>query len=167
MKAYDGEHRQEVRTPDWVWRCLFKTYGKDLDKPLIDICPIDPKFDALKSSWKDMLTYKGVKDAMIYCNPPYEDIEPWIHKAVSEYKKHGLETVFLVPSATQSIRFHDVCKNHASTILFIKGYVPFIGYEKGMPMSSMFLFIGERVRGACNPEFDYFDPKVDTSFNWV
>lgn len=59
--------------------------------------------DGLKHSWQG---------EVVWCNPPYSDIETWLRKALSEYAT----TVFLLPASTDVGWFHDLV-------------VPFTKYE--------------------------------------
>lgn len=143
MERLHAEHEQVVSSPKWVWTFLKKKYAC-----LYDVCPVNPKFDALKSRWLDYLKLHKLSKEKVwfYCNPPYErgSIEQWLEKAIKELKKDGVRTVFLIPSATQTVRFHEQVMPYAKSIIFIQQYISFQGYEGRNPHAMMFVEIDKR-----------------------
>ena len=63
---------------------------------------------------------------IVFCNPPYSDITPWVKKAWHHWKKKEATTVLLIPARTDQNWFHDYIWGYAEDIRFIKGRVPFI-----------------------------------------
>lgn len=57
-----------------------------------------------------------------FVNPPYDDIESWLKKAVEEQPK---QSVFLLPVRTCTHYFHNIILKHAKTIRFIRGRLRF------------------------------------------
>lgn len=62
----------KVETPDWLMRMIEIAW-----EPTLDPCPIDYKEgdpSGLNMDWNFQI---------VYCNPPYSDILPWVEKATS------------------------------------------------------------------------------------
>ncbi len=67
-----------------------------------------------------------------FCNPPYEDLSPWFHKAHEE-AVGGFTSVFLVPTfnGDKWARFPFIW---AREIVFIEGRINFIKESDGLPL---------------------------------
>ena len=125
MKQHFNRHKSEVDL--WTPRDLFRTlelrHGPfDMDVAASAenaLCPmyIDKNRDALSDSveW-------GVNS---WCNPPYDDIGPWVAKAV-RHARAGGTTVMLLPSRTCTKWFQLAFEN-AQAVEFISGRLNFGG----------------------------------------
>lgn len=80
--------------------------------------------DGLSQSWEGVL----------WCNPPYSNIEPWVCKAY-EAALNGCTVVCLLPAWTDRGWFHKYC-THAE-IRFIKGRITFGGANNSATFASM------------------------------
>ena len=98
------------RTPPEVYDLL-----NDEFKFTLDPCPIGGS-GGLTRSWKG---------EVVYCNPPYSDITPWVKKARYHWKEKETTTVLLIPARTDQNWFHDYVYGNAE-LRFIKGRVGFI-----------------------------------------
>lgn len=60
-----------------------------------DPCPLRCKdFDGLQISW----------EGVIFCNPPYSNIEPWLLKGIEEIEKGNCKKVlYLIPAYTSTL----------------------------------------------------------------
>lgn len=112
--------RTDWKTPRAVYQVLHSEFRFDHDP-----CPSNPQQDGLKSSW-------GLSN---FVNPPYgRQLPQWIKKGVQEWKK-GKTVVFLIPSRTDTIWWHDYCMK-ANEIRFIKGRLKFDDQENSAPFPS-------------------------------
>ena len=69
-----------------------------------------------------------------FCNPPYSDLKTWLKKGYEESLK-GKTVVFLIPSRTDTIAWHDYVMK-AKEIRFIKGRLKFGGSKNSAPFPS-------------------------------
>ena len=75
-------------------------------------------------------------------NPPYgREIGKWVKKAYEESRK-GCTVVCLLPSRTDTRRFHDYIYGKAE-IRFIKGRLKFGGCKNSAPFPSMIVVFRE------------------------
>lgn len=77
---------QFAETPTEVMVELVKEFGL-----LNDVCPRDPQRNGLEEDWQ----------RVNYMNPPYNQMEAWLTKAVVEWKKEKT-VVCLLPARTVS-----------------------------------------------------------------
>lgn len=85
--------------------------------------------DGLKQPWR----------GRVFVNPPYSKPEPWVKKAIDEYRTrrsvNPVEEVFLLlPAATDVGWFHDLILPYCN-VRFIKGRLRFLGWQ-GTPIGS-------------------------------
>lgn len=129
MLGRDGiEASDDWKTPDWLYNKLDDIFNFDFDP-----CPLNADFDGLSIEW-------GKSN---FVNPPYNRIlkPKFIQKAFEEWKKNKT-CVLLIPSATDTVQFHDlilpesrVCsfdtwdERGDKVILFYKGRIPFEGFN--------------------------------------
>lgn len=112
--------RLNWKTPKVVYQILDAEFSFDFDP-----CPNNPKFNGLEISW-------GQGN---FVNPPYgKEIGKWFDKGWREYQK-GKTVVFLVPSRTDTIWWHQYCMK-ASEIRFIKGRLKFDDQKNSAPFPS-------------------------------
>lgn len=63
----------------------------------------------------------------VWCNPPYNDISPWVDKAICQLQEGNILTcTFLVPASTCTYWFEKLW-SHAKQIIFISGRLKFEG----------------------------------------
>lgn len=89
----------------------------------------------------------------VFCNPPYSSRtksnpgqDAWVRKCWEESKKPGTTVVALLPSRTDTARFHDYILGKAE-IRFIRGRVRFIDHGKpaGTPLFGSIICIWRSV----------------------
>lgn len=68
-----------------------------------------------------------------WCNPPYDNIKPWVEKAIQQHKK-GKTIVMLVPADT-SVQWFKSAFNSCNEVRFISGRLSFINAETQKPVS--------------------------------
>lgn len=108
--------------------------------------------DGLTHSWSD--DYPGGTG---WLNPPYDDIDPWVEKAIDEATK-GFSTVMLIPTPNGDAR--DALLLTAPTeITYIVGRVGYIRPNgtvvKGNPRGSAFFYFGAHRLGGMKPDWIY------------
>jgi len=120
LKGLFTSWRSDWRTPEKLYQELDKEFHFDFDP-----CPSNHTFDGLKISW-------GKRN---FVNPPYgRQIGLWIKKGYEEYRK-GKIIVFLIPSRTDTIWWHDFIMK-ANEIRFIEGRLKFSEYHNSAPFPS-------------------------------
>jgi site-specific DNA-methyltransferase (adenine-specific) len=120
MNVHFSSQRLDWQTPRAVYDALDREFGFDFDP-----CPHNPDFDGLSISW----------GASNFCNPPYgREIGKWLKKG---YQQHvlGKQVVFLIPSRTDTIWWHEYCMQ-ATEIRFIKGRLKFDEHKNSAPFPS-------------------------------
>lgn len=106
---------QAGRTPDALMEHLTAEFSFDFDP-----CPENPGFDGLSIEW----------GATNYVNPPYNDIAPWVTKALAERDRIGATSVFLVPFRPHTKYFRDLILPNACEIRFFRHKFAFKGYKQ-------------------------------------
>jgi hypothetical protein len=112
-----GARKQIVRTPYWVYDVIREYFNATWFDP----CPVNPTFDGLEIPW----------EAFNYVNPPYNNISPFIEKAITETKR-GNVSLFLVPLRMDSAWMVQHIWGHYE-IIPIRGRITFEGYKRSMP----------------------------------
>jgi site-specific DNA-methyltransferase (adenine-specific) len=83
--------------------------------------------DGLRRSWGGEI---------VFCNPPYSNINEWVKKAYNESLKPKTTIVLLIPARTDTKFFHKYIY-HRSEIRFIRGRVHFSNSKQPAPFPSM------------------------------
>ena len=135
---------QAGRTPDDLLEHLTAEFDFDFDP-----CPQNPDFDGLSVDW-------GSRN---YVNPPYNDIGPWVSKALAERDKIGATSVFLIPFRPHTKYFRDLILPNASEIRFFRHKFAFKGYKRAAIAVSLTIFrpTSSRAReltDACDSRFN-------------
>lgn len=125
-----GVGSQCVQTPMWMWLQFQYTFGE-----LEDVCPIDPQHDAL-----DTETYTW--PARAYCNPPYNNIEPFMYRACMEWHHSSKRTVFLVPGRSNAQWYIRYVHALSCTVWPVKGNVRFHGHNSHLPENMVVIYVG-------------------------
>ena len=120
FKGLFSSWRSDWRTPESVYKQLDGEFNFDFDP-----CPSNPDFNGLEIDW-------GERN---FVNPPYgRQIGLWIKKGYQEAEK-GKLVVFLIPSRTDTIWWHDFIMK-AKEIRFIEGRLKFSNYHNSAPFPS-------------------------------
>jgi hypothetical protein len=108
------------QTPDRIYNELNREFIFTYDP-----CPSHPKEDGLMVEWGESN----------FVNPPHgRQIGAWIKKGYEESQK-GKIVVFLIPSRTDTVWWHDYVMK-ASEIRFIRGRLRFKGAKGNAPFPS-------------------------------
>ncbi len=129
-------------TDDWatnpnVYARLHALYGPfDLDpcgslkSPQLCQKQYTVEDDGLKQPWF----------GMVYCNPPYSQIQKWVEKALSEiYAGTAVSVTFLVPARTDTKWFDLLFCN--AQITFVNGRLRFGDQKNSAPFPSLVLHL--------------------------
>ena len=125
---------QYAQTPDEVLAFVRQTIG-----PFYDPCPANPTENGLKVSWHR-------RKRAVYINPPYNNLSPWLAKAVEE-SRLGCTVMALLPARTSPFWFHKYCMK-ARLIYWACGGIIFKGYRRRSPFGCMFVVFQP---GYCGP----------------
>lgn len=110
----------------WTLANLISEFKLTLDPCAIDAARsccknfFTPEQDGLKQEWNENFFF----------NPPYDNVEDWLLKAIQSCEKYKVIGVGLLPSYTGEWWFHEYILPFA-TIRWIKGRVKF--WENGEP----------------------------------
>lgn len=120
---------QEYGTPQALFDELDAEFGFTLDVAASDAnakCPLyfTAESDGLSRSWRG---------ERIFCNPPYNNIAPWIEKAIREEPDVA---VFVVPARTHTHWFHEMVLDR-SEIRWIRKKLRFEGAPYNAPEPTM------------------------------
>ena len=123
-----GPDSDEWETPDWLFRALDTEFGFTLD-------PCATKDNAKCPVWfgKDIDGLHTLWDhSRIFVNPPYSNIEAWVHKAINEQCEC---TVMLLPVRTDNNWFGVLANAVSDEIRFYRKRIKFLenGIEMGSP----------------------------------
>lgn len=87
--------------------------------------------DGLSERWK----------SLNWCNPPYNECEKWVKKAVFEQEKRGHSTVMLIPARPETKYWHNYildenggCNRPGVTVKFLRKGDRFINPDTGERM---------------------------------
>ncbi|EBW7358890.1 phage N-6-adenine-methyltransferase [Salmonella enterica subsp. enterica serovar Ibadan] len=154
MRGYNGSNTPERirnlwRTPQPIYDNLDRKYhfvgdvAASADNHLHENYLTEQE-DALTVDWS-----KRFGTGFKWCNPPYDNIGPWIEKAASESS-----TVMLVPSDT-SVRWAKRAYDTASEIQLVCGRIAFTRADTGEPQGgnnkgSMIIVWNPLHEGPCN-----------------
>jgi len=132
-RLHARQQNDSVPTPDTVFAPLDELFQFNYDP-----CPLNGALnpavpDALASRW----------GSMVFCNPPYSNIAPWVRKASEELCLHGTRSVFLIPGHTEVHYWGDYVFPYASEIWFSVTGVIFPGYRMKMPMAMAIVLYGD------------------------
>lgn len=109
-------------TPTSIYSQLDKEFRFDFDP-----CPLQSRQSGLLDNWR----------GNVFCNPPYSQISCFIKRGLFYLSKRECGVlVFLLPSRTDTIWFHDYCLK-ADEIRFIKGRLKFGDAKNSAPFPSM------------------------------
>jgi site-specific DNA-methyltransferase (adenine-specific) len=116
MKNRNLEHKDDWKTPDWLYDELNNEFNFDFDP-----CPLNHDI----SKWSGLDIDWGKCN---YINPPYSRKlkDAFVKKAIDESKK-GKTCVMLLPVSTSTVLFHDFILPNKKEIRFLKGRVKFEG----------------------------------------
>jgi len=114
------------RTPRWLFDYLNAEFGPfTLDAAASDENHLCDKYYTEQNSGLDN-EWNGI----VFCNPPYSDISPWVKKAGGEAGR----ILLLLPSRTGMAWFQD-CLSFASVCFVTGGRIKFIDPTGGKRMS--------------------------------
>lgn len=145
-KQKPGQSEQVVCTPTWFLESAKKKLGItqwdwDLaashDNAVADDFYTE-KDDALIQEWP-------TNGGWNWCNPPYEDIEPWV-KYASFQSLRGSQTAMLVPASVGSNWWRDWVDQDAY-VLFLNGRLTFEGHTSPYPKDLALLLYSKAFMG--------------------
>lgn len=98
--------------------------------------------DGLLEDWRAVI---GARPGLVFVNPPYSNVTPWIRKAASEAAR-GVPVVTLLPADTSTRWFHgDLVGRagyHADAILYYRRRVKFLGANGSPKFPSLLAYWG-------------------------
>lgn len=128
------EHRDSWRTPPELFAGINAEFRFSGDVAASAANALHQRYlteqqDALQVNW---LQHFG--SGILWCNPPYSNITPWVEKANHECDK-GIGTVMLVPADT-SVGWFNMARQACTEVRFITGgRLSFIRADTGKPVN--------------------------------
>lgn len=146
MNSYTPEEfRNLYETPPWLFNYLHNLHRFDIDLACnLENCKLDNGIyfdcglDALQLNWHNM-GHRG------FCNPPYDDIDPWLEKAIKE-RELGFMSSFVIPMPNGESRDELIFK--ADNLIFIRGRVSFIAACDWVTPKGKVIKKGQEVHGS-------------------
>lgn len=126
-----GGRQQEVLTPIWLLDLIRNEFLKDWFDP----CP-SPRpdgYDSLEPSVK-----WGQRN---FINPPFDNIGPFVERAIEEYKQHQSQTVILAPARVNRRWFLQHVYGKFETVL-IEGELVFENHTSSLYGGMFLILIG-------------------------
>jgi len=128
-----GKSVQEVGTPPAFIAAIEQRWGKiTLDLAASDkvhVCDsyFTSKIDGLKQDW-------GIPNGLLFCNPPFGKIGPWVEKAAATTSKGFLRPTILVlvPAAIETRWFRRYVYNVAN-VHILNPRLTFVGHKYNFP----------------------------------
>jgi 16S rRNA G966 N2-methylase RsmD len=114
------------------WATPSKLYKQFIDNGYFDPCPLHSKTDNLNNLYE----YD-----MIFINPPYSNIKPWVDFAIKHINYLTEQVIMLVPARTDTKWFHYALE-HGALVKFIKGRLSFNDIGKA-PFPSIYLIFNK------------------------
>jgi len=103
-----------------------------------DPCPLRSKVDGLLTEWK----------GIIYINPPYSNIAPFLIKGIEEIKNgNSKKLVFLIPIRSDTKYWHNLIMKYAKEIRFIKGRLNFNELKSPAPFPCVLVIFDSKLEG--------------------
>lgn len=129
-----SSEKQDWETPQYLFDYFNRKYHFEVDLAASADnakCPYyySVEDDSLKQDWNGWVGW---------CNPEYNNIEPFLKKAV---ESDGV-FAFLLPARTCRNWFHDYVLPHASEIYWLKGRIKFEGAKASAPFPSIVVVFG-------------------------
>ena len=140
------------RTDDWLTPPAILDAVRKLGPIVLDPCShprslvsaeitIEEELDGLAWPWE--------VEGLIFANPPYSNLAPWLAKCAAEAARPGVEIVALVPPRVDTAAFHSHVFGVASAIAFPRGRISFLHAEtleprKGNDTPSCLIYYGAR-----------------------
>jgi phage N-6-adenine-methyltransferase len=118
----------DAPTPQEFWRQLDAEFGFTLD---VAASQENTKCAAFYTLEDDGLQQPWA--GVVWCNPPYSDIGPWIERARLEATAGRATTVLLVPSRTDQGWWHDHVADGKAEVRWIRGRLRFGGRKQSAP----------------------------------
>jgi len=110
------------------------------------ICPlfITEADNSLIQPWHILCGKKN--NGIGWCNPPFADIEPWVHHAYEEGQwQLGAESALLLPAGVGANWWRDFVHQKAA-VLFLNGRIKFVGAKDVYPKDCVLLRYGPSVQ---------------------
>ena len=131
-KALLSSNSDEWATPIYIYIYLDEEFHFTLDACATDENHKCDRYftkeqDGLKQDWGG---------EVVFCNPPYSEIDKWVEKAYREGHKDNTLVCLLIPARTDTRYFHNFIYQRAE-IRFIKGRLRFNGSKSNAPFPSM------------------------------
>ncbi|WP_130834291.1 phage N-6-adenine-methyltransferase [[Erwinia] mediterraneensis] len=127
-------HRDNWQTPPEIFAALNRDFRFVADVAASAQNNLLPVYftetdNALEQDWAGQLPI-----GIVWCNPPYSDISPWVKKADEECR-NGIGTVMLVPADT-SVGWFSLARKTCTEVRFIiDGRISFIRADTGKPVN--------------------------------
>lgn len=145
-----GESEQVVCTPPEFLAAVVRRFGPiRFDLAATEENKVAPAYFGPGSTHgEDALEQRWILGGVLYCNPPFGDIEPWVRKAVEE-GADGARVHMLLPASVSSRWFLEHVHRRA-LVLALCPKLSFVDHDNQFPKDLMLCVFGPWVA----PGFD-------------
>ena len=131
-----GESRQDIETPQEFMEALDNKFGYiGFDLAATDAnhkAPawVTPESDSLSLNWHEFRTY-SLSKPLLFLNPPFDPIEPWVAKCAEEYQR-GARILLLCRGSIDSNWWWQHIQPNA-VVYALTPRIKFVGQAQGYP----------------------------------
>lgn len=120
--------RTDVQTPPGLYNLLHSQCDFDHDP-----CPIGG------TGGLDREVPWGCRN---FVNPPFDNIEPWLERAVEEWQQRGNSSMLLVPMRPHTSYWRRLVMPNVNAFYLLFDRVKFVGYDRPFPLPLALLVFG-------------------------
>lgn len=108
----------------------------------LDPCSNDTSIVGAAEEWRiergeDGLARPWADRGLVFCNPPYDDLETWAAKMAREAARH-VEVIALIPARTDTVAFQKHILPSCSAIVFWRGRMKYGAGRAHQAQTSLF-----------------------------
>ncbi len=141
-KQKPGRSEQDVGTPPWLVRLIEQTWGPILLDPAASERNhvgqgrwYSKEQNGLEQDWR------VGPGGIVFINPPYERIEPWVKKAQEHSYFWGTTVAVLIPASVGSNWWKEHVHQKAA-VYFLSPRITFVGHDQPYPKDVALLVYG-------------------------
>ena len=146
MDTLFSSKKQDWTTP----KDLFDTLNNEFHFTLDPCCTHENALCIKHYTEAENGLVKHWTNEIVFCNPPYNNIEAWARKCAVEYFFNAVTVVMLVPARTDTKWFHNWVLPYARSIRFIKGRLHFGGANSAPFPSILVIYTPKRINSLEN-----------------
>jgi phage N-6-adenine-methyltransferase len=148
-KQKPGRSVQDVGTPDWLIKVIEQTWGKiALDAAASHENHVGEGMYYTEQDNGLLQSWMIPAGCIVYINPPYSSIRPWVQAAHASAEFYGRSVVMLVPASVGANWWAEWVDQKAA-VYFIRPRLVFKGHTDPYPKDLALLVYGEQPGYKC------------------